>query len=88
MAVEASIKGNSEDTNAFLQDLRDRYRHLYELERQLNALSDSEAETPQGQALSEELSQAFANVMSREAFIQDLRRNGEYLLPSRPSGRA
>jgi hypothetical protein len=88
MAPEASIKGNSKDTNAFLQDLKDRYRHLHELERQLNALSDSEAETPQGQALLKEFSQAFGDVMSREAFIQDLRRNGEHLLPSRPLGRA
>ena len=88
MAPEASIHGDSNDTSAFLQDLKHRYRYLHELERQLNALSDSEAETSKGEALLKGFSQAFADVMSREAFVQDLCRNGEHLLPSRPLGRA
>jgi hypothetical protein len=88
MAPEASIKGNPKDTDDLLQDLKDWYRQLYDLERQLNALSDSEAKTPEGQALVKEFLQTFAEVMCRELFIEDLRRNGEHLLPSRPLGRA
>jgi hypothetical protein len=61
--------------------LKHRYRHLLELKPQLNALSDREAETPEGQALLKEVSQAFVDVMAREAFIQDLRRKGDHLLP-------
>ena len=83
MATEASAKGNPKDTDDFVQDLKHWYRHLYELERQLNALSDSEVKTPQGQALVKEFSQTVAEVISRELFIEDLRRKGEHLLPTR-----
>ena len=90
MATDNSNKergGNSSDSTEFLQDLRNRYRYLYELQKKLDAISD-ETDTAENQMLRKEFAYSFADVMTREVFVEHLRRKGELFLEERPSGTA
>jgi hypothetical protein len=87
MTTEKSSKirpndSNSNEDNEFLQDLQGHYRHLYALEKQLNALSDGMEATPDCQRLRKDFARVFAEVMTREAFIESLQ-NGHQILPRR-----
>jgi hypothetical protein len=82
-------KHTADDWQDFLETIRDGYRHLYSLERELNAIPDQARHSPEAKALLKEFTQAFADVMSREEFIEHCRTQGE-LVPNlkRPQGTA
>ena len=77
MSAHISADYETDDWEDFLETIRDGYCHLHALEKQLEAISDQAWHGPEAEALRKEYARAFADVMSREAFIEHCRREGE-----------
>jgi hypothetical protein len=57
--------------------IHDGYHELGSLQRQLDAITDQARHSPEAEALRQEYAHTFADILSREAFIEHCRREGE-----------
>jgi len=61
----------------FLKTIQAYYRRADLLKQELDAMTDQALESPLGQALQKEFAKALAEALSREAFMEHRRREGE-----------